>query len=110
MDFSSDGFRWIDASDVDNSVLSFLRLGRQGEPLVCIANFTPVPHYGYRIGLPVAGRWDEVLNTDATEFGGSGMGNQGQVWATDLSWHGLPGSVELTLPPLSVLWLAPSTT
>jgi 1,4-alpha-glucan branching enzyme len=109
-DFSADGFRWIDASDVDNSVLSFLRIGSNDEVLVCVANLTPVPHYAYRIGLPVAGRWDEVLNTDASEFGGSGVGNEGQVWATEATWHGLPASAELTLPPLSVLWLAPSTT
>jgi 1,4-alpha-glucan branching enzyme len=109
-DFASEGFRWIDASDVDNSVLSFLRFGRQGDVVACIANLTPVPQYGYRIGLPVAGGWDEVLNTDAAEFGGSGIGNQGYVMATEATWHGLPASVELTLPPLAVLWLAPSTT
>jgi 1,4-alpha-glucan branching enzyme len=141
-DFSDEGFRWIDASDTDNSVVSFLRFGAgakaavlpeetgetgdtdeagDGRPaprevplgaevLVCVANLTPVPHVDYRVGVPVAGRWIEVLNTDAKEFGGSGLGNAGQVWATDTSWHGLPASVELTLPPLSVLWLAPGGT
>jgi 1,4-alpha-glucan branching enzyme len=109
-DFSSEGFRWIDASDVDNSVLSFLRIGRDGQVVACIANLTPVPHYGYRIGLPVPGPWDEILNTDAVDFGGSGVGNQGQVWAGDETWHGLPASAQLTLPPLSVVWLAPSST
>ena len=76
--------------------------------LACLANLTPVPHHGYRIGLPVSGQWSEVLNTDALEFGGSGMGNQGRVLATATRWHGLPASAELTLPPLGVLWLAPS--
>jgi 1,4-alpha-glucan branching enzyme len=109
LDFSSEGFRWIDASDVDNSVLSFLRMGSSGQVLACIANLTPLPHYGYRIGLPSEGRWDEVLNTDAVDFGGSGVGNQGQVWASDETWHGLPASAQLTLPPLSVIWLAPSS-
>jgi 1,4-alpha-glucan branching enzyme len=114
-DTTSDGFRWIDASDADHSVLSFLRFGAAGEAgaaaggpvLACIANLTPVPQQGYRVGLPVAGRWREVLNTDAREFGGSGMGNGGEVLATSASWHGMPASAQLTLPPLAVLWLEP---
>jgi 1,4-alpha-glucan branching enzyme len=113
-DFVPEGFQWIDASDTDNSVLSFLRFGASGstggpggDVLACVTNLTPVPHHGYRIGLPVSGQWREVLNTDALEFGGSGMGNQGRVLATSTGWHGLPASAELTLPPLAVLWLAP---
>jgi 1,4-alpha-glucan branching enzyme len=122
-DFSDEGFRWIDGSDTDNSVLSFLRMGAgaravlfsdPGTPvpagvdaLVCVANLTPIPQHRYRIGVPVGGRWVEVLNTDASEFGGSGMGNAGQVWASGTAWHGLPASIALTLPPLGVLWLAP---
>jgi 1,4-alpha-glucan branching enzyme len=122
-DFVPEGFRWIDASDTDNSVFSFLRFGVSGstrvaggspagspagrDMLACVANLTPVPHHGYRIGLPVSGQWSEVLNTDGFEFGGSGMGNQGRVQATASRWHGLPASAELTLPPLAVLWLAP---
>jgi 1,4-alpha-glucan branching enzyme len=107
-DFTPEGFRWIDASDTDNSVLSFLRLGNGGSVLACIANLTPVPHVGYRIGLPEAGEWREVLNTDSTFFGGSGMGNAGAVTATATPWHGLPASADLTLPPLGVVWLEPS--
>jgi 1,4-alpha-glucan branching enzyme len=138
-DFSDEGFRWIDASDTDNSVFSFLRLqagarsvffgGEDGErgpggdgtgipqalsepPLgvdivACVANLTPVPHEHYRVGVPVVGRWREVLNTDAREFGGSGMGNGGHLWATETRWHGIGASIELTLPPLAVLWLSP---
>jgi 1,4-alpha-glucan branching enzyme len=114
-DMTGEGFRWIDASDTDNSVLSFLRFGAGGEAaaatggavLACIANLTPLPHHGYRVGLPVAGRWREVLNTDAECFGGSGVGNGGEVQATPTSWHGLPASAELTLPPLGVVWLEP---
>ena len=122
LDTEGEGFRWIDASDNDNSVLSFLRFGRPAERggpvggpggggpvLACIANLTPVPHVGYRIGLPAAGCWREVLNTDAEAFGGSGMGNGGQVTATPTPWHGLPASAELTLPPLGVLWLEPES-
>ena len=134
-DFTGEGFRWIDASDTDNSVLSFLRFssgaqatvldgdragpqpvpppsglvhGGPGTVLACVANLTPVGHYSYRVGLPLAGRWREVLNTDAEYFGGSGMGNLGEVTATGVSCHGLPASAELTLPPLGVLWLEPA--
>ncbi len=112
-DFTGDGFRWIDASDTDNSVLSFLRIGARvsggsSPVLACVANLTPVPHVGYRVGLPVAGRWREVLNTDASYFGGSGMGNGGEVTASATPWHGLPASADLTLPPLGVIWLEPA--
>ncbi len=104
-DDSPDGFRWVDASDVENNVLSFLRVGSDGSQLACVANLSPVVRHGYRFGLPTGGDWREVLNTDAVEFGGSGVGNAGTVYAADASWHGLPFSAELTLPPLAVLWL-----
>jgi 1,4-alpha-glucan branching enzyme len=107
-DFTADGFRWIDASDVDSNVLSFLRLSADGEQvLACVANLAPVVREGYRVGLPRSGRWREVLNTDASVFGGSGAGNAGVVEAADGSWHGLPHSATLVLPPLGVLWLVP---
>jgi 1,4-alpha-glucan branching enzyme len=109
-DFSAEGFQWIDANDTEQSVLSFLRRGApaSGTPTVaCIANLTPVPHVGYRIGLPSGGRWSEVLNSDAGQWGGGGMGNQGSVTAYELAWHGQPYSAEITLPPLAVLWLTP---
>ena len=107
-DFTPDGFRWIDASDVDSNVLSFLRLSDDGRVLACIANLSPVVREGYRIGLPRPGRWREVLNTDAAPFGGSGAGNGGAVEADADSWHGQPHSALVTLPPLSVLWLTPA--
>jgi len=106
-DDSPEGFRWVDASDVENNVLSFLRVGVDGTALACIANLSPVVRHGYRFGLPTGGDWREVVNTDAVEFGGSGVGNAGSVYAADASWHGLPFSAEITLPPLAVLWLAP---
>ena len=107
-DFSPEGFRWIDASDVDSNVASFLRFGAggQGPALACIANLSPVVRHGYRIGLPAGGSWREVVNSDAAEYGGSGVGNGGEVWAGDHPFHGLPYSAEMTLPPLGVLWLA----
>ena len=106
-DFTADGFRWIDASDVDSNVLSFLRVGEDGRLLACIANLSPVVREGYRVGLPRNGRWREVLNTDAAAFGGSGAGNGGSVQADGDTWHGQPHSALVTLPPLSVLWLVP---
>ena len=107
-DVEPEGFRWIDASDVDNNVLSFLRLSGKGRPLVCVANLSPVPRYGYRVGLPVHGTWEEAVNSDDLAFGGSGVGNGPHVTAVDVAWHGLPFSAELTLPPLAVFWLRPS--
>jgi 1,4-alpha-glucan branching enzyme len=128
-DFSPDGFRWIDASDADHNVLSFYRKRRQpasgqrtgpfspepvwpalpaADVVACVANFSPVPQLGYRVGLPREGRWVELLNTDATEWGGSGLGNMGEVSATEPGWHGQPWSAEMLLPPLAVLWLAPA--
>jgi 1,4-alpha-glucan branching enzyme len=123
LDFAPDGFHWIDASDSDNNILSFYRVRGSAGPLtgdatwptvplsdvvVCVANFSPVPQYGYRIGLPRGGRWLEVLNTDAKEWGGSGLGNLGEVWAQDFGWHGQAHSAEMVLPPLAVLWLVPA--
>jgi 1,4-alpha-glucan branching enzyme len=106
-DESPEGFQWIDADDSDQSVVSFLRLraggGCEGS-LVCVANLTPVPRYDYRIGFPTGGRWREILNTDAAEWGGSGVGNMGGVGAEEHPWHGRPYSARLTLPPLGVLW------
>ncbi|CAN5525548.1 1,4-alpha-glucan branching protein GlgB [soil metagenome] len=106
-DFEPGGFRWIDSNDSDQSVYSFLRLGRDAaDPgVACVANLTPVPRHGYRIGLPAAGRWREVLNTDDLRYGGSGVVN-GEVTTDGAAWHGLDQSAVLTLPPLGVLWLA----
>ena len=77
--------------------------------IACIANFSAVPHLRYRIGLPRAGRWREVLNTDAAIYGGSGVGNMGGVEAVPEPWHGLPASATITIPPMGVLWLTPET-
>jgi 1,4-alpha-glucan branching enzyme len=98
-------FRWIDAQDAESNVISFRRIvPGQGRELVCVCNLSPVPRQGYRVGLPRAGRWDEVLNTDAARFGGSGLGNLGAIKAVDVPWHGLPCSAEVTLPPLATVW------
>jgi 1,4-alpha-glucan branching enzyme len=75
--------------------------------LVCVCNLSPVPRYGYRVGLPRTGRWREVLNTDASCYGGGDVGNGGSVEAEALGWHGQAQSSPLTLPPLATLWLVP---
>jgi 1,4-alpha-glucan branching enzyme len=105
LDSDPAGFAWIDANDATGNVFSFLR-SAEGEPtLACIANFSPVPHERYRLGLPSRGRWEEVLNTDAHAYGGSGVGNLGEVEAGPEPWHGQPASAVLRLPPLGTLWL-----
>jgi 1,4-alpha-glucan branching enzyme len=106
-DSSPAGFEWIDAGDRAGNVLSFLRHGADGSVLACVCNFSAMPHYDYRIGLPSAGTWQELINTDAEAYGGSGVGNYGEVDAIDQPWHGQAASVALTIPPLAVLWLAP---
>jgi 1,4-alpha-glucan branching enzyme len=105
LDQDSAGFSWIDANDATNNVLSFVRSSGDGSLLACVSNFSAVPHYGYRLGLPEAGRWAEVINTDAETYYGSGVGNFGGVDATDTPWHGLPYSTSMSLPPLATVWL-----
>jgi 1,4-alpha-glucan branching enzyme len=100
------GFEWLDGGDAKNNVVAFLRWD-DGNPIAVLMNFSGVPHAGYRVGLPFAGEWEELLNTDATEYGGSGVGNLGGVTATNEPWAGRPASAELTLPPLGGLWLRP---
>jgi len=101
------GFDWLDAADAQQSVLAFQRNGRDdAPPVVCIANFTPVPRHGYRVGLPVRGSWQEVLNTDDEKFGGSGVVN-GTLRTEDIPWQGRSWSAVVTLPPLAVTWFAP---
>jgi 1,4-alpha-glucan branching enzyme len=102
------GFFWIDANDAENNVFSFVRRagvgGGRGTTLVSVSNFAGIGHYGYRLGLPFPGRWQEILNTDASEYGGSGEGNLGAVVATEEDRHGQPASASLTLPPLTTIW------
>jgi len=106
-DFSPKGFRWIDANDNDHSVYSFLRFSvGGGRPVASIANLTPVPRHGYRVGLPSTGRWVELLSTDDTRWGGSGIVNSA-VRTDGIPWQGFDQSAVLTLPPLAVIWLAP---
>ena len=104
LDFDPQGFRWVDCSDWHQSVLVWLRKGKSdNEYILCVANFTPVPRWGYRVGVPRSGFWKEILNSDATIYGGSGMGNSGGMEAEMVESHGLPCSLPLTLPPLGIV-------
>src|SRR5258706_1048820 len=109
LDSEPRGFEWIDVADLANSVLSYLRRGNDGFAVV-VLNLPPTPHGGYRIGVPEQRTYEIVLSTDATEWGGSGYGARTAVDADDIPYHGRRYSVELPLPPLSVLVLAPART
>ena len=105
LDFDQAGFEWIDCNDSQQSTLSLLRKGLSTEDTIVIAcNFTPVPHHNYRVGVPEGGLWREILNSDAQEYDGSGQGNFGAVGAETTSFHGRPYSVNITLPPLAIVY------
>jgi 1,4-alpha-glucan branching enzyme len=106
VDFEYRGFEWIDFQDSASSVIAFERKSRDPQHRVVIAcNFTPVPRYNYRVGVSESGTYEELLNTDSTYFGGSNLGNSGEILAESIPFHHHPSSVSLTLPPLSVLYL-----
>jgi 1,4-alpha-glucan branching enzyme len=105
LDVEASGFEWVDAADSESSVLSFIRRGANGDAVLCVFNFTPVPRTSYRIGVPREGTWRELVNSDAVHYGGSGQGNLGAVEALPVPMHGRRSSVLLTLPPLSVVLL-----
>ena len=108
LDFDQRGFRWIDGSNADANVIGFARFAEDpGRHLVCLCNLSPVPRFGYRVGLPTPGPYREVLNTDSRHYGGSDVGNLGVVESGPTPWHGLPNSATVTLPPLATVWLAP---
>jgi 1,4-alpha-glucan branching enzyme len=107
LDFAQAGFQWIDNHDSDNSILTYLRLAADGSPVLVACNFTPVVRERYRVGVPRAGAWREILNSDAPFYGGSGVGNLGRVQAEATPWHGKEQSLRLTLPPLATILLEP---
>ena len=108
VDFEPSGFRWLEANDADANVIAFARFAAEStRTLVCICNFSPVSRPRYRVGLPRGGRWLELLNTDDERYGGGGVSNAGELLAEQKPWHEQAFSVELTLPPLGVLWLVP---
>jgi 1,4-alpha-glucan branching enzyme len=109
IDDDSRGFWWLEPNDAANNVVAFCRAGEDpvADVVACVCNFSPVPRSGYRLGLPQSGPWRELVNTDAEAYGGTNTGNMGGVEADVVGWQGQPFSAELTLPPLSVLWLVP---
>jgi 1,4-alpha-glucan branching enzyme len=110
LDFDPAGFSWIDCTDAERSVVAVLRRGRSEEDVVVAAfNFTPVPRYGYRVGVPRAGYWRELANSDAFDYGGSGVGNLGGCQTQEVPAHGHLTSIELTLPPLGAVFLKPES-
>jgi 1,4-alpha-glucan branching enzyme len=105
-DFEPAGFEWIDCHDWENSALTLARRGGSPEEMILVAlNFTPVPRHGYRVGAPLPGFWREIANTDAADYGGSGVGNFGGVRTEEVPAHGRPWSLSLTLPPLAAVFL-----
>ena len=107
VDFEPAGFEWIDRQDAEASVLTFLRRPRHGPPVLVVCNFTPVPRANYVVGVPEGGYWRELLNSDATHYGGSGVGNLGGVDAAPVPSHGHFHSLALTVPPLATIFLKP---
>ncbi|HON11024.1 MAG TPA: 1,4-alpha-glucan branching protein GlgB [Chitinispirillaceae bacterium] len=103
LDFDGRGFEWMDCNDWENSVLTFVRKGNEPDQMVLVAcNFTPVPRLLYRVGIPLAGYWEEIFNSDAKEYGGGGIGNAGGAYSEPVTWFGREQSLLLTLPPLAV--------
>jgi 1,4-alpha-glucan branching enzyme len=104
-DFEPQGFRWIDCHDTEQSVLSFIRYADDGEAVLCILNFTPVPRHHYRLGVPQADSYREILNSDSAFYGGTNSGNGGDIPVEQSPWMGFEHSIEITLPPLATLFL-----
>jgi len=105
LDTESRGFEWVDGSDSENSVISYLRRSRDGDAVLVLCNFTPLPRHNYTVGAPRGGRWRELLNSDAPIYGGSGVGNYGAIESSPVPAHGRYHSLTLTLPPLGVIVL-----
>ncbi len=106
-DFTEAGFKWIDANDAPNSTLSFMRFDKEKEQVVIVvANFTPIPRHNYRIGVPKDAKWNEILNSDAVQYGGGGMGNFGGVAANPVPYHGEDQSINILIPPLGIVMFA----
>jgi len=105
LDCDPGGFEWIDGSDSQQSVLSFMRKSRDGEIITVVCNFTPVPRYNYRVGVPRPGYWRELLNSDSRDYGGEDFGNLGGVQTDDIKAHGRSYSLNLIVPPLGAIFL-----
>ncbi|MDX8401956.1 MAG: alpha amylase C-terminal domain-containing protein, partial [Mariprofundaceae bacterium] len=107
VDFEGSGFQWLSCDDAEHSVLAFLRRDKAGRCVLVALNATPTPRHGWRVGTPHGGRWREVFNSDAAEYGGGNLGNLGGVKAQPRPWMGEPFSMEITLPPLALVVFEP---
>jgi 1,4-alpha-glucan branching enzyme len=107
LDHEHSGFAWIDGANADHNLLSFVRKDAAGKQIVAVINFSGSPHHDFVLGLPQSGEWEEILNTDSTTFGGSGVGNFGLVQALGGPTHGQPHSAVISVPPLGGIWLRP---
>lgn len=103
LDCEPHGFEWVDFHDWEKSIISYLRKSSYGDLILVVCNFTPVPRFDYRVGVPREGFWKELLNTDSYIYGGSNLGNFGGVYAENIPFHNRPYSLRLTLPPLAVV-------
>ncbi len=108
LDTEPSGFEWVQVHEADISVLSFLRRAGNGDPVLVVCNFTPVPRSDLLVGVPHGGRWRELLNSDAAVYGGSGVGNLGGAEAQPVPWHGFPRALNVVAPPLGCLFFAPT--
>jgi 1,4-alpha-glucan branching enzyme len=109
LDGEDRGFEWLQADSAEANVYAFVRWSEdRSRHLICIANLSPQPRHGYRVGMPQAGDYEELINTDAAAYGGSGVGNGGRIHVEDVPWDGRQRSASVTLPPLATLWLAPA--
>ena len=105
LDYDTSGFQWIDISDIENSIVSFIRRSQSvDDTILVVCNFTPVARFNYRVGVPYSGEWVEILNSDASEYGGRGYGNYGRVISEAKSFHRQSCSLNLILPPLGILF------
>jgi 1,4-alpha-glucan branching enzyme len=108
LDHDWHGFTWIDGGNADANALSFLRWDKAGNPIACVINFAGQPHENFKVGLPQDGEWLEIFNSDAAEFGGSGVGNHGKIVASGDGSHGQPHSADITVPPLAAVFFKPA--
>ena len=108
VDFRPEGFAWLVGDAREENVIAFARFSASGEPLVCVVNFSPVVREDWRLPLPRAGAWREILNTDSRFYAGSDVGNGLGITADEGPMHGQPASALVTLPPLATIWLVPA--
>ena len=108
LDHDRGGFQWIDGGNSGQNVLTYLRYDRKGNPIACVINFSGVPHHDFQLGLPKSGKWAEILNTDSGVYGGSGIGNFGEVTANGEGTHGQLHSATIQVPPLAAVWFKPA--